>query len=368
MKKFLILGIGNAQADILRYLKQNFEFEVHALSNNDQGRGLQYVDRFETIDIANKQAVLKYAERHDVDVIYSIGSDVAMPTVAYVSEQLGKPSFVSYETATTCNNKSLFRKKLSGCYGAVPFVVAESESDIANAEQLRFPIIVKPVDSQGQRGVGTANNLEEVARLYWSAVQHSRSQKVIFEEKIQGEEISVNAYLNNGELVFFLPSGRISWAKLDGGIIHKHYIPSGLSDAAVVNVRRLVEETLAALAITDGPAYFQIKMSAATPYLIEVTPRLDGCHMWRLIEHCCDVNLLEAAVGHLTTDVFSPLANDYAVKPSCLEFYCQPPGERFVMPEPSGDVLYEELYYQPGEVVLKMNGKMEKCGYKVFFV
>ncbi|MBY5978948.1 ATP-grasp domain-containing protein [Ferrimonas balearica] len=368
MKKFLVLGIGNAQVDILRYLKQSAEFEVHALSNTDQGRGLQYVDRFEIIDITNKQAVLEYAKCHDVDVIYSIGSDVAMPTVAYVSEQLGKPGFVSHEAAMTCNNKNLFRQKLSGCYGAVPFVVAESESDLAKAEQLRFPIIVKPVDSQGQRGVGTASNLEEVAGLYRAAIRHSRSQKVIFEEKIDGEEISVNAYLHNGELAFFLPSGRISWAQFDGGIIHKHYVPSDLSDAAVANVRRLVEETLAALAITDGPAYFQIKMSAETPYLIEVTPRFDGCHMWRLIEHCCGVNLLEAAVEHLTTGVFSPLANDYAVKPACLEFHCQPPGEHFVMPEPSGDVLYEELYYQPGDAVREMNGKMEKCGYKVFFV
>lgn len=366
MKKFLVLGVGNAQVDLLRYIKQSTDYEVHALSNTNQGRGLQYVDQFDIIDIINKQAVLEYAKRHEVDLIYSIGSDVAMPTVSYVSEQMGKYSFVNYETARTCNNKGLFRRKLIGCYGSVPFIVAHSDADIAKAEGLRFPIIIKPVDSQGQRGVGTAKNMEEVRELYWAAVRHSSSKKVIFEEKIEGEEISVNVYLNKGELEFFLPSGRISWSQFDGGVIHKHYLPYALSHVAFCNVRRVVKETLAALEITDGPAYFQIKISGDTPYLIEVAPRFDGCHMWRLIEYSCGVNLLEATVDHLTTGVFSALSNDFRVAHACLEFHCQPPGERFVTPEASADVIYEELYYQPGDTVRLMNGKMEKCGYKVF--
>ncbi|WP_318422559.1 ATP-grasp domain-containing protein [Photobacterium leiognathi] len=368
MKKFLVLGIGNAQVDLLRFLSHINEYEVHALSNTNNGRGLQYVDKFECINITDKNAVLEYASRHEIDVIYSIGSDVAMPTVAYVSEKLGKRCFVSYDTAKTCNNKHEFRKKLSSCYGAVPFIVADTSDDINLAQNLRFPLIVKPVDSQGQRGVGTAHNLEDVSELYQAAMKHSRSEKVIFEEKIKGEEISVNVYLSEGEMVFFLPSGRVSWKQFDGGIIHKHYVPSNLSTEATSNVRCLVEETLSNLEITNGPAYFQIKMSGNIPYLIEVTPRFDGCHMWRLISHSCGVNLLETVVEHLTTGTFNSLATDYTVRPACLEFHCQPPSETFLLPSHAEGVLYEEFYYQVGDLVREMNGKMEKCGYKVFYI
>ncbi|ELA7156564.1 ATP-grasp domain-containing protein [Vibrio parahaemolyticus] len=365
MKKFLVLGIGNAQVDLLRFLRNSGKFEVHALSNTEFGRGLQYADKFECINITDKDAVLDYASRNNIDIIYSIGSDVAMPTATFVSEKLGKPCFVSYETAKVCNNKNEFREKLKNCYGAVPFQVLKNAEDINLSSNLRFPLIVKPVDSQGQRGVGTAHNINEVKTLFYTALTYSRSKKVIIEEKIQGEEISVNVYLHNGELVFFLPSGRVSWEEFDGGIIHKHYIPSNLSAEAVTNVERLVKETLSSLSITDGPAYFQIKMSNDTPYLIEVTPRFDGCHMWQLILHSCNVNLLETAIRHLTTSSFNPISID-KVHPYCLEFYCQPPGESFVLPSKEEFLSYEELYYREGDVVREMNGKMEKCGYKIF--
>ncbi|MEZ8879482.1 ATP-grasp domain-containing protein [Vibrio lentus] len=366
MKKFLVLGIGNAQVDLLLYLRTLETFEVHALSNSPNGRGFQFADIFETIDITNKDAVLNYAEKEKIDYIYSVGSDAAMPTVAYVAEKLGINTFTSYNTAYTCNNKNLFREKLSDCYGSVPHVVVHQEKELTVASQLTFPVIVKPVDSQGQRGVGTANSIEGVHALYKEAKSHSRSGKVIIEEKIIGEEISVNVYLLNGEIVFFLPSGRISWEQFDGGIIHKHYLPSQLSSAAEGNVLKLVKDSLAKLEIDNGPAYFQIKMDSDIPYLIEVTPRFDGCHMWRLIKNSCGIDLLEIAVQHLTDGQCQNVNKARKIIPFCLEFHCMPPNESFTTPEVDPNAVYDEMYYEEGECVRKMNGKMEKCGYKVY--
>ncbi|WP_045415468.1 ATP-grasp domain-containing protein [Vibrio owensii] len=362
MKKIVILGIGNAQVDILKLLHNSGNYEVHALSYSDDGRGLKYVDQFALVDITDKEKVKKYCQDKAIDVVYSVGSDVAMPTVAYVSEQLGLPHFVSYETALSCNNKDLFREKLKHCVGSVPFIVMESES--TNVD-LSFPLFVKPVDSQGQRGVTTAHNEEELKASFRNAIQYSRAGKVIAEKKIEGEEISVNAYVVDGELKFFLPSGRVSWAMFDGGIIHKHILPSALSTLANENVKALVLDTVQALQITNGPVYFQIKMEEETPYLIEVTPRLDGCHMWRLINESCGVNLLNIALEHLLEgDVTIPTT--YETKDMCLEFYCQPPAETFEVPGITGKEVYRELYYGAGDAVKRMNGKMEKCGYCIF--
>jgi predicted ATP-grasp superfamily ATP-dependent carboligase len=362
MKKFLILGIGNAQVDL--YKKLQGKFEIHGLSNTDQGRGYRYCNYFECINITDLDAVLAYAIKNKIDYIYSIGSDVAMPTVAYVAEKLNLPHFVSYQTATLCNNKALFRRELTSVYGAVPFQV---ESTPPTNVELPFPIIVKPVDSQGQRGVSTAKNNSEVLTSFNFAKQYSRCGDVILERKIEGVEVSVNAYVKDGELVFFLPSDREAWPQFDGGLIKKHLLPVTLSDLAIVNVERLVKETIQSVGISNGPAYFQIKMENDTPFLIEVTPRFDGCHMWNLIDRSTGVDLLNIAIEHLLTDKVV-IENEYNVNAANLEFICQPPEEKvkeyIVINEPE----YLEYYYQVGDVVKKMNGKMEKCGFRIDLV
>lgn len=362
MKKFLVLGIGNAQVDL--YKKLQNQFEIHGLSNTDQGRGYKYCDHFECIDITDLDKVLEYAKSNSIDYIYSIGSDVAMPTVAYVSEKLNLPHFVSYSTAKTSNNKALFRNKLKDVYGAVPFqVIKEIPTDELN---LTFPIIVKPVDSQGQRGVSTANSKDDLLESFTFAKQYSRVGDVILERKVTGEEISVNAYVKDGEILFFLPSGREAWSQFDGGIIHKHLLPVNISNNAISNVKRLVQETLLELDIKNGPAYFQIKMEQDAPYLIEVTPRFDGCHMWNLIEHSTGIDLLSNTIDHLLNNGFTAV-EDISIRPACLEFICQPPNEIFKSYQPSNKPAYLELYYSVGDTVKQMNGKMEKCGFRIDF-
>jgi len=363
MKKFLVLGIGNAQVDL--YKKLQNRFEIHGLSNTAQGRGYEYCDHFECIDITDLDKVLDYAKSNSIDYIYSIGSDVAMPTVAFVSEQLKLPHFVSYNTAKTSNNKALFRKKLKDVYGAVPFQVIKKIP--TNELDLTFPIIVKPVDSQGQRGVSTANSKEDLLESFAFAKRYSRVGDVILERKVMGEEISVNAYVKDGEISFFLPSGREAWSQFDGGIIHKHLLPVNISDKAISNVRRLVQETLLELDIKNGPAYFQIKMEQDTPYLIEVTPRFDGCHMWNLIEHSTSVDLLTNAIDHLLDNSFA-IDEGFTIKPACLEFICQPPNEMVKLYQSTNKPAYLELYYAVGDSVKQMNGKMEKCGFRIDLV
>lgn len=361
MQRILVLGIGNAQVDLLQHLKREYEIEIHALSNNNIGRGLKYTDKFSCIDITKKNDVLEYCQQHKINIIYSVGSDVAMPTVAYVSEQLGLPSFISYDTALTCNNKDLFRNKLKECYGSVPFQMIEKDNVLINVP---FPAIVKPVDSQGQRGVSTIYSIPELPTAFEHAIQFSRAQRVIVEKKIDGPEISVNVYIKNGELVFFLPSGRISWEQFDGGIIHKHILPCNLTNNAIINIKKLVNETLFNLEINNGPAYFQIKMCGNNPYLIEVTPRLDGCHMWRLILEATGVNLLEISIKHLLgIRIDFPYQID--VKNSSLEFICQPPNTLYKKPIIDKGYQYFESYYEDNDLVKEMNGKMEKCAYLV---
>ncbi|UWQ19676.1 acetyl-CoA carboxylase biotin carboxylase subunit family protein [Jannaschia sp. M317] len=359
MKKFLVLGIGNAQVDLLEYLSGSFE--VHALANSTEARGYSLADVFGLVNIADPDAVLEYAKANEIDYVYSVGSDVAMPSAMYVAEQLGLPHFVSSRTAVICNNKVKLRTELAQTYGALEFSLLE---DGTGGRDIPLPAMLKPVDSQGQRGVQTITSHDEIPAAFETAIAFSRSGKAILERKVDGVEISVNAYMVDGELVFFLPSDRLAWAQFDGGIIRKHILPTTLSDQVVANVRRLAEESLKALEIRNGPAYFQIKIDAETPRLIEVTPRLDGCHMWRLIRATTGVDLLDASIRHLQGDT-PVFPKDIPLRAGVLEFLCQPPGETFhrVETDPEAETLV--WYYDEGQKVSRMNGYMEKAGFQI---
>ena len=204
---------------------------------------------------------------------------------------------------------------------------------------------------------------------------------MILEQYIEGDEISVNAHLKDGQIIFFLVSDRISFDEYPGGIIKEHRLPSKYSSTAVQErIYDLVKDVCQRFGITDGPVYFQIMVREGAPYLIEFSPRLDGCHLWRLIKAYCGVNLLDMTVQDLVSGArperrmqiedggtAREAESCCTGKQMITEFFCQKPGTRFEIEEfSSRPALYRKFYYQNGDVVRPVNGHMEKCGYRIY--
>lgn len=360
MKKILILGAGNAQVDLIEYCKEN-GYYVYGCSYTNTDKGIPLLDSFEQINIIDIEAVRDYAEKIEADIVYSVGSDIAMPTVARVCELLHLPQFVSYETALLCNTKDDMRQKLGNDFlGNVPHMVVE------RPEQLKeisfFPVIMKPVDSQGQRGVFEAHNYDELVENYERSMSYARKKRLIVEKYLEGQEISVNAFFVNGKAEFMLVSDRISFTEYPGGIIKKHLLPTQMSSTVVERATDLAYRVAKKLHIENGPAYYQMKVVEEMPYLIEVTPRLDGCHMWRLIKHYCGIDLLKTTMELLETGTCQKIMPSYQKEKFTLEFICQAPGTLMQKRE-CEKADYRRDYYKEGEEVRELNGYMEKCGY-----
>lgn len=364
MKKILILGAGNAQYDAIKYCKEK-GYEVHGLSYTNTDKSIPLCDYFEQINIVDVESVKEYAKKIDADLIYSVGSDIAMPTATKVSEELNKPRFIKYETALICNTKSILRSTLGNDFnGNIKFKIVNNKEDLKDIDF--FPVVMKPVDSQGQRGIFECNNLEELIENFDNSMSYSRKKELIVEEFISGEEISVNAYLVNGELKYSLISDRVSFTEFPGGIIKEHIVPSKFNSISD-KILDLCTRTLSALEINNGPAYFQIMVSNdLVPYIIEVTPRLDGCHMWNLIKNYEDIDLLDITFKHLLGEDLDFTFNKNSEKMG-LYFMCKETDRVFNLDEftPPTEYKYLRWYYQNGDVVRKLNGYMEKCGYYI---
>ena len=366
MKRILILGTGNAQVDAVNLCKQ-LGLKVYACSYNTYGSATTLADKFVLIDIADTDSVKIFAEDNHIDVVYSVGSDLAMPTACAVSEQLGLPHFVSYESADTCINKDQLRKVL-GENGKenIRYQVVTSRKELLN---IPYPFVLKPVDSQGQRGVRLINNCEEYATYFEITMQHSKAGKAIIEEYIEGLEVSVNAYLYEGRIIYLAVSDRITWDHYPGGLIKKHLYPSSKDTEETLGpLLNLVSDTTQKLRIENGPVYLQVKFKDNEPKIIEVTPRLDGCHLWRLLKYATSVDLLEMTYKHLLGE---PPMIENCINPAtssnyCLEFYCEVPGGKVDYDKYNlSEALYLDWYYRPGEEVKPINDYFEKVGYVI---
>ncbi|MGF0040249.1 ATP-grasp domain-containing protein [Peptoniphilaceae bacterium SGI.131] len=364
MKKILILGAAPVQVDAMKELKK-MGVTVYAIARL-VGKGVP-ADYSENIDFMDTDKVIEYIKDNNIDIVYSVGSDMAIPQACKISTMLGMPKFVSEEAAKNCNDKTRMRTSLGNDFkGNVKFQIVESSSDDV---ELDIPFILKPADSQGQRGVAIINDMSQYEEAFNIAKAYSRSGKVILEDYIEGQEISVNTYMVDGELKFIQASDRITWDEYFG-LIHKHELPSkSLDDKGNKELRDILEKACQKLGIENGPMYAQVKVENNKPYIIEITPRLDGCHMWNILEKYTGVNLIRLTFEHLLNGDVSELENYRdPSKNYTLEFVCQKPNT----PAKYGD-FKEELekypsftYYEEGENVNPVNNRYEKIAYFIY--
>lgn len=366
-KRILILGAGNAQIDAIEYCKEH-GYEVVGCSYTTVDAGIPHLDYFEQIDIKDIDGVMKLARKNDVCAIYSIGSDLAIPSAMRASEMLRLPHFITHVAAETCHSKHLMREALGRDFeGNASFIVCDNLNEAMKYDA--FPAMMKPVDSQGQRGCYKVESKTDIEKHFTDSINYSVTGKVIIEDYIDGPEISINTYMQEGEMRIAVISDRYSFEEYPGGIIKKHIVPSSFADEYTreksIDVCRKAAKKLG---ITNGPCYFQIKLRGGKkPIILEIAPRLDGCHMWNLIKHYCGADLLDACFGHLL-DGRQVLTDKYRLpnEECCLEFISELPNTTFMREKHDvSDAVFVCWYYEDGDRVLKVNGIMEKCGYVI---
>ena len=367
MKRILILGAGNAQIDAIEYCKSR-GYEVVGCSYTTVDCGIPHLDYFEQVDIKDVNGIIELASKYKVEAIYSVGSDLAMPTVMKASEMLKILHFITPETAETCHSKGKMRATLGKDFeGNARYLLCKSIEEAMSYND--FPAMMKPVDSQGQRGCFKVESTEDIKAHFETSMSYSFEGLVILEEFIDGPEVSVNAYMQDGVLKFGIVSDRYAFDNYPGGIIKEHRIPSTFADKETQGkCLDLTERVAKKLRIDNGPCYLQIKLRDNNdPIVLEVTPRLDGCHMWNLIKHYCGADLLDASFRHLIEDE-SVLDNDYKMpnEEYSLRFMSQEPNTSFAKSSfDISDAIYSCYYYEDGDRVLKINGYIEKCGYVI---
>lgn len=204
MKKLLMLGGSLYQTYAIKEAKR-LGYYVITCDYLPDNPGHKYADEYHNVSTTDKEAVLELARELHVDGIVAYASDPAAPTAAYVCEKLGLPTS-PYKSVEILSNKDLFRDFLYkhgfNCPKAMGFTTYEEA--LAKIDGFRLPVMVKPVDSSGSKGINKMTDKTQLKAFVEEALSYSHGKRFLIEEFIvkKGHQISGDAFSVDGKLVF----------------------------------------------------------------------------------------------------------------------------------------------------------------------
>lgn len=293
----MVVGAGYGQFPAILEAKQ-LNHEVIVVDRNAMAPGMSLADMAFEIDVKNHHSILKIAREMEIDGIMTMQSDLPVQTVAKVVEALGLPG-VSNKTAMTCRNKMLTRKLLEK--HAIPQprfeVVDTPESAYIAALEIGLPLIIKPPDSSGSRGVSKVIEMGELLHAYHKGMKYSQYGELLVEEFIPGIEKGAQTFSSAGQCVKVLIHN-------DTLCLPPYMVPTGHSFPATLlpDMKQRIEEvcirTLDALGLQHGPANIDFIIDPkAGPKIIEVGARIGATCLPELVYHHTGINWVREAVN-----------------------------------------------------------------------
>lgn len=294
-KRLMILGAGTGQLPMIRKAVDLgcYVITVDNIPENVGHRLAQHSINCSTVD---HPALLKFARELAIDGVVTFASDVATTGVAFIAEQLGLPG-CGLTTAATMSNKANFRlfQQTQGLPHPTFFICqrfAQLDSVLA---QLPLPLIFKPIDTSGSRGISSVHNHHQQSAIaaFDRAQRFSRSGVISVEQLLSGIDVSGDGFLVDGHL-FALITHKYKHGFTPTG----HRFPSPLSAAEQQRILDAVTTSCHALGYLNGPIDFDVMLTEEQVFVVEMSPRLGGNGIPKLIEHASGVDLITQTIAY----------------------------------------------------------------------
>ncbi len=281
MTQVLVVGCGFPQLSLVRAAKRR-GWRVVGADMNPRAVAVKLCDEFREVSTSDVDALCALVRREGYDAVTTTGSEVALKATAEVTHRLGMRFYADPATVRRCQDKDEMRAAYkAGGVAVPPFARCESlEQAQGFARASGYPLVVKPSRGWGQRGVARVESDAELAVAFEEARAHSASAGlplVVVEAWLEGREFSVNGWIEDGRLVSYCVTERITVpGKKPLGIMIAEVYPSGLSAADEARVVDEARRGAAALGHTRGPCYSQVALGSRGCFLFETAARMGG--------------------------------------------------------------------------------------------
>lgn len=378
-KNLLFIGAGPEMVPGIQWARE-LGVSVIATDMNPNAIGFKCADYSEVVSTRDVDGTIKVAQRYDkeigIDGVMTLASDVPL-TVASVAEDLGLPG-LSVEVARILQDKLLMKQRMAQKGIPIPkFQSARSYEEAKEAcQNIGYPVVVKPIDNSGARGVSIIENEEMLLQAFeWAMKYRFSKEDLLIEEYLIGPQVSTESLVYDGKIYTtgfadrnyeLNPKFRPHFVE-DG-----HTIPSILPAPDQESMLRLINNTLPALGIDFGVGKGDLVLTPDGPKVIEFAGRLSGGRFSTdTVPLATGVNIVKAMILLSIGEKIDP--ND--LKPK----YDRAAAQRYLFPKPgcvvSVDGLSDstkpdwitrvEIYVKPGDEIKQITNHAERAGYVI---
>ena len=292
--KALVLCGGIPQIALMKELRKR-GIETILADMNERVAGRPYADKFFPVSALDVDAVADLASAEEVDFVLTACADQVLLVQAEVSERLGLPCYIDLNTARDVSSKEFMKARFE--VNGVPsskFAIASEIEELR--DDLRYPLVVKPVDSYSSRGVTKVADSFSLRDAFYQAVETSRTGRVIVEEYVEGIELTIDAWVESGMARVLCISRTDKVPSVNGFVICRTLHPAPIEPSIHEDVQRIVRNVATAFGLKDTPLLVQMILGKDGLSVIECCARTGGGEKYSLIKEETGFDVISSLV------------------------------------------------------------------------
>jgi len=332
----------------------------------------KYSDEYVNVSIIDKEAVLKVAREKQIDGIMSFGVDPGVVSASYVQTKMGLPSFGPFESVEILQNKDKFRAFLTEHGFNVPKAKGYSkiEDAMADASIWEYPIIVKPTDSAGSKGVTRVDRAEQLKAAIEYAFDKSLSGHIIIEDFIekQGCSSDTDSFSVDGKLKFISFNAQRFDLKATNPYTPAAYSwPSTFTKEQEAYLTSEIQRLITLLGMKTNVYNIETRIGTNDkPYIMELTPRGGGNRLCEMLCYATGVDMITAMTRYIVGDSV-PTIEQKPYNGHWAEIILHADNEGLfdhleISKDLPAEIVEEDLWVKPGDTVESFEGANNSIG------
>lgn len=289
MKRMLVVGGGYADIPLILSAKK-LGFYVITTGNRPEELGHKYSDEYHQVDFSDCDAIYELARKLKVSAICPSCNDFAALSASYAAEMLELPGHDSFNIAKIIHHKDEYRK--FAATNGIPSPKARGFMDrdeaLESIYSMSLPLIIKPVDLTGGKGITTIYNYDEAQDAINKAFTRSKNKRIVIEEYIEGNRHGFSAFLYKGKVKFYFSDNEHYY--LNPYMVSAASSPSLVSEDVEKKLCMETEKIASLLPLKDGIFHIQYILKDDKPIIIEICRRPPGDLYINLVKYATEVD------------------------------------------------------------------------------
>jgi biotin carboxylase len=375
-RRLLVLGAGRHQKGLIRRAEER-GLRVVASDYYPDAPGKAFASYPENVDALAIEENIRIARKYGVCGVITSGTDLPLVTMAEVAAALHLPCYLTPKTARIATDKSRMAQAFAE-HGVARAQWCEARS-LAQAAQaaraLGFPLVVKPADSQGQRGTSKVPGPDVLDAAVAQALQASRTGRAMVEQFVEGWEITANAWAKGDEVRIQMITDRVTYNPAPAiGICFQHVYPSLRAAGLQSRIREVLRRIARCYGVSDAPLYVQMLVRGDALFVIEAGCRVGGGHESSLSPIATGVEVLDRLVDLALDGRSAPIEETHDESGSrghaLVNFLLARPGivaavDGFEQLLQRRQIVEGEFYVQPGHECRPIVDGQGRVGYMI---